>query len=92
MPLLGFLGDKFTARFNLEAQGRKRLCQAGLLAGILACACLLLQPSMHPALRFATGIFSCALFAIYWGIFPGSVVGYLGSVINGGGLGRIPRA
>ena len=89
MPLLGFLGDKFTARFNLEAQGRKRLCQAGLLAGILACACLLLQPSMHPAVRFATGIFSCALFAIYWGIFPGSVVGYLGSVINGGGLGRI---
>lgn len=89
MPLLGFLGDKFTARFDLEAQGRKRLCQGGLIAGILACVCLLSQPSMPTAMRFITGILSCALFAIYWGIFPGSVVGYLGSVINGGGLGRI---
>ncbi len=89
MPLLGFLGDKFTARFDLEAHGRKRLCQAGLIAGILACICLLGQPAIPASLRFVAGIFSCALFAIYWGIFPGSVVGYLGSVINGGGLGRI---
>ena len=89
MPLLGFLGDKFTSRFALEAQGRKRLCQGGLIAGILACICLLGQPALHTSLRFAVGILSCALFAVYWGIFPGSVVGYLGSVINGGGLGRI---
>ena len=89
MPLLGFLGDKFTARFKLESHGRKRLCQGGLIAGILACCSLLIQPAMPVSAHFVAGIFTCALFAIYWGILPGSVVGYLGSVINGGGLGRI---
>ncbi len=83
MPLMGRIADAVVARVGREALGRKLLLVIGPLIG--AAACGLLLHSQRLALAYA----ACVLFAIYWAIVPGSVVGYTGALYGCESLGRI---
>ena len=83
MPLMGRAADGVVAAVGREALGRKLMLLIGPLTG--AAACGLLLASQHLALAYA----ACVLFAIYWAIVPGSVVGYAGAIYGRASLGRI---
>lgn len=85
MPILGKVADKMVQICGLEALGRKRMLQIGPLTGAIACAILLAQLSGAVWL----GYVSCIIFAIYWAIVPGGVVGYTGSIYGRRTLGGI---
>ena len=57
---------------------------AGPATGLVACAMLLLSGASNLLLYG-----SCGLFAVYWAIVPGGVVGYTGAVYGPRTLGRI---
>lgn len=57
----------------------------GPITGAIACALLLLQT---PSAIFL-GFISCIVFAIYWAVVPGGVVGYSGAVYGRATLGKI---
>ncbi len=84
MPTMGRVADRMVRACGDEAIGRKRILLVGSALGIAACA-LLLQ-SRH-GVGFA--IAACVLFAFYWAIVPGGVVGYTGAVYGRASLGRI---
>lgn len=83
MPLLGRAADAVTAAVGREALGRKIMLLIGPFTG--AAACVLLLRSQRPA--FAAT--ACVLFAVYWAIVPGAVVGYTGAIYGSESLGRI---
>ena len=83
MPLMGRAADAVVAAVNGEALGRKLMLLIGPFTGALAC--VLLLRSQQPAFAVA----ACVLFAIYWAIVPGSVVGYTGAIYGCASLGRI---
>ena len=83
MPLLGRAADGLVAAVSHEARGRKLMLLIGPLAG--AAACGLLLASQNLTLAYA----ACVLFAVYWAIVPGSVVGYAGAIYGRASLGRI---
>lgn len=84
MPVMGIVADKIVKRVGHEAGGRKISLIAGPLVGVLACA-LLLQTGKS----IAFGILSFFLFAVYWAIIPGGVVGYTGAIYGRKTLGKI---
>ncbi len=85
MPLMGIVADKVVQASRCESQGRKRMLIFGPLTGVVACALLLMQTSTSTAL----GLIACFIFAVYWAIVPGGVVGYTGAVYGRATLGRI---
>jgi MFS family permease len=84
MPIMGRVADKVVQAAGLESKGRKIMLMVGPFTG--AVACLLLLGSGASAL-FA--YVSCVVFAIFWAIVPGGVVGYVGAVYGRKTLGRI---
>ena len=84
MPLMGIVADKAVARSSCEAQGRKKMLIFGPITGIVACAMLLLQTQT----TFFLGAISCVIFAIYWAVVPGGVVGYAGAIYGRATLGK----
>lgn len=85
MPGMGIVADKVVQGSSCEAFGRKKMLIAGPLVGAAACGLLLTQSADAMAL----GYLSCVLFAVYWAIVPGGVVGYLGAVYGRATLGKI---
>ena len=84
MPIMGKVADKVVAAVGDEVKGRKVMLMVGPSTGVIACLFLL-----------ATGrgdIFAyvaCFVFAVYWAIVPGGVVGYTGAVYGRKTLGKI---
>ena len=84
MPIMGIVADKIVQRAGHEAKGRKISLIIGPSVGVVACI-MLLQTGESILL----GLFSCFLFAIYWAMLPGGVVGYTGAVYGRKTLGKI---
>jgi OFA family oxalate/formate antiporter-like MFS transporter len=84
MPVMGKVADKVVQAIGNEVKGRKAMLIVGPSTGVIACLFLL-----------ATGrsdIFAyiaCFVFAVYWAIVPGGVVGYTGAVYGRKTLGKI---
>lgn len=85
MPLMGIVADKVVTHLGNEVKGRKAMLVFAPLVGVVACILLLNMKSTSTAL----GIAVCILFATYWAIEPGGVVGYAGSVYGRVSLGKI---
>jgi MFS family permease len=84
MPIMGIVADKIVQRAGDEAKGRKISLIIGPSVGITACIMLL---QTGESILF--GLFSCFLFAVYWAMLPGGVVGYTGAVYGHKTLGKI---
>ncbi len=84
MPVMGIAADRIVQAAGDEAKGRKISLVAGPLVGALASIMLLQTGS-----SMAFGLASCFLFAIYWAMIPGGVVGYTGAVYGRKSLGKI---
>lgn len=85
MPMMGVVADRVVRRSRCEPTGRKEMLIFGPLVGAVACLLLVLQGERSIGL----GLVSCVLFAIYWAIVPGGVVGYLGAIYGRATLGKI---
>lgn len=85
MVIMGIVADKMVQVSNSEAQGRKRMLIIGPATGAVACLMLLLQTPAATAL----GLVACVIFAVYWAIVPGGVVGYAGAMYGRATLGKI---
>jgi MFS family permease len=83
MPLMGRLADGVVHRVGNEALGRRLMLVAGPAGGALAC--VLLLGSADRILAYA----ACLVFALYWAVVPGGVVGYVGALYGRKTLGRI---
>jgi OFA family oxalate/formate antiporter-like MFS transporter len=83
-PTMGLVGDSIVSAVGREVLGRKIVLISTAACAALACLCLLATGR-----SLAIGIVSCLLFAIYWVVTPGGVVGYAGSVYGQRSLGRI---
>jgi MFS family permease len=84
MPIMGKVADKVVQAVGVEAKGRKIMLMVGPATGVLACLLLLASPSAD---LFA--YIACFVFAIYWAIVPGGVVGYTGAIYGRKTLGKI---
>ena len=84
MPLLGVVADKVVQKVGHEAKGRKIMLIVGPLTGVLACIFLLAS-----AASVTWAYIACFIFAIYWAIVPGGVVGYTGAIYGRKTLGKI---
>lgn len=84
MPLMGLLADKMVKHSKNEIQGRKRMLLIGSILGLTATAIII---SVGNSLGLT--YLACFIFAIYWAIIPGGVVGYTGSVYGRKNLGKI---
>ena len=62
---------------------RSYMLMAGPAGGSLAC--VLLLGSTHRIMAYA----ACVIFALYWAVVPGGVVGYVGALYGRRTLGRI---
>lgn len=85
MPLLGIVADKVVQISRCESQGRKRMLIFGPWTGAVACVFLLLQTPASTVL----GLLACFVFAVYWAVVPGGVVGYSGAIYGRATLGKI---
>lgn len=85
MPLLGIVADKIVGKVKHEAKGRKIMLIVGPSVGLIACLFLL---SCSTTVSFVAYI-AAAIFAIYWAIVPGGVVGYTGAIYGRKTLGKI---
>lgn len=83
MPLMGRVADLVVAKAGDEARGRKIMLILGPAGGAVACA-LLLASAWRP-LAYA----ACVVFALYWAVVPGGVVGYVGAIYGRKTLGKI---
>lgn len=84
MPVMGVVADGVVRKAGDEAAGRKAMLIAGPLTGVVACLFLLMS-GQSVVWAYA----ACFVFAVYWAIVPGGVVGYTGAVYGGKTLGRI---
>ncbi|MDR3670730.1 MAG: MFS transporter [Holophaga sp.] len=84
MPILGKIADKVVQAVGMESKGRKIMLIIGPLTGVLACLLLLASPSGEVFAYVAS-----VVFAIYWAIVPGGVVGYTGAIYGRKTLGKI---
>jgi MFS family permease len=84
MPIMGKVADKVVVRTGNEALGRKIMLIIGPALGVVACL-VLLGSGLNPALPYI----SCFIFAVYWAIVPGGVVGYTGAMYGRRTLGKI---
>lgn len=85
MPLLGIFADKIVEKVKFEAKGRKIMLIIGPLVGLVACLLLL---ACGNTVTFVAYL-AAAVFAIYWAIVPGGVVGYTGAIYGRQTLGKI---
>jgi MFS family permease len=85
MPLMGIMADKVVGHLGNEVRGRKVMLVFAPLVGVAACM-LLLNMNAESGLL---GIVVCILFATYWAIEPGGVVGYSGAIYGRVSLGKI---
>lgn len=85
MPLMGIVADKVVVRLGNEIKGRKVMLVFAPLVGIVACFLLLNMTATSTLL----GVVVCILFATYWAIEPGGVVGYAGAIYGRVSLGKI---
>ena len=85
MPILGFFADKIVGLVGHEAKGRKIMLIIGPSTGVIACVFLLLCTGQVTAVAY----FAAVIFAIYWAIVPGGVVGYTGAIYGRKTLGKI---
>lgn len=83
MPLMGRLADGLVQYVGNEPLGRKLMLMAGPAGGALAC--VLLLGSENRFMAYA----ACVVFALYWAVVPGGVVGYVGALYGRRTLGRI---
>ncbi|OHD76044.1 MAG: MFS transporter [Spirochaetes bacterium RIFOXYC1_FULL_54_7] len=83
MPLMGRLADWLVQQVGNEPLGRKLMLVAGPVGGALAC--VLLLGSANRFMAYA----ACVVFALYWAVVPGGVVGYVGALYGRRALGRI---
>ncbi|MDJ0931689.1 hypothetical protein [Breoghania sp.] len=81
MPIMGWAADKVVGMSPSEAHARKLMLIIGPVIAVLACGVLLMESE--------SSTLFCILFAVYWAIVPGGVVGYLGSIFGRGALGSI---
>lgn len=84
MPIMGKVADKVVQLVGNEVKGRKTMLVVGPLTGVVACF-LLLGSRSSDAFAYA----ACFVFAVYWAIVPGGVVGYTGAVYGRKTLGKI---
>lgn len=85
MPLMGIVSDKLVGILKNETKARKVMLIFAPVIGALACMLLL---TMKPTATIL-GVVICILFAIYWAIEPGGVVGYSGAVYGRISLGKL---
>lgn len=84
MPLIGKAADMVVSAAGSEALGRKIMLIVGPSTGVVACL-LLLSTKSSMVFSYA----ACVVFAIYWAIVPGGVVGYTGAIYGRQTLGKI---
>ncbi len=84
MPIMGIIADKIVQKVGHEAKGRKIMLIIGPLTGIIACMFLLASGA-----SVTWAYFACVIFAVYWAIVPGGVVGYTGAIYGRKTLGKI---
>lgn len=84
MPLLGVVADKVVQKVGNEAKGRKIMLIVGPLTGVIACLFLLASGT-----SVMWAYVAAFIFAVYWAIVPGGVVGYTGAVYGRKTLGKI---
>lgn len=84
MPLMGIVADKVVGILKNEVKGRKVMLVFAPIVGAVACISLLLT-----GVSVGYGLLACVLFAVYWAIEPGGVVGYTGAVYGRVSLGKI---
>ena len=84
MPIMGIVADKVVQGMKHEAKGRKAMLIFGPAVGVVACIMLLFT-----AQSIVFGAIACFLFAVYWAIEPGGVVGYTGAIYGRKTLGKI---
>ncbi|MEI7435360.1 MAG: MFS transporter [bacterium] len=84
MPLIGRLSDKVVQAIGDEALGRKSMLILGPLTGVIACL-FLLASGRSDVFAYA----ACFVFAVYWAIVPGGVVGYTGAIYGRKTLGKL---
>ena len=84
MPLMGKTADLIVSHAGYEPRGRRVMLIAGPTSGAVACV-LLLASKAGDWLAVA----ACFLFAVYWAIVPGGVVGYTGAIYGRKTLGKI---
>jgi MFS transporter, OFA family, oxalate/formate antiporter len=84
MPLMGYLADRLVHKSKSEAAARKKMLVLGAFIGLTACILLLMAGDI-----IFLSILACFLFATYWAIIPGGVVGYTGAVYGSRNLGKI---
>lgn len=85
MPLMGVISDKLVGKLQNEVKARKTMLIFAPLVGVAACMLLL---TMGPSSVVLGGVI-CILFATYWAIEPGGVVGYTGAIYGRVSLGKI---
>lgn len=84
MPLMGKVADKVVQTMGNEVKGRKTMLMVGPATGAVACLLLLATPRGDIFAYVA-----CFVFAVYWAIVPGGVVGYVGAIYGRKTLGKI---
>lgn len=84
MPIMGRLSDIIVGKSGCEASGRKLMLIIGPTTGVVACF-LLLSSGQSNLIAYL----SCIIFAVYWAIVPGGVVGYTGAIFGQKTLGKI---
>lgn len=84
MPIMGVVADRVVQKVGVEAKGRKIMLIIGPLTGVIACIFLLAS-----AVSMTWAYVACVIFAIYWAIVPGGVVGYTGAIYGRKTLGKI---
>ena len=84
MPIMGWIADKVVQATGLETRGRKITLILGPATGVVACALLLATPRAD-----VFAYVSCFVFAVFWAIVPGGVVGYAGAIYGQKTLGKI---
>ena len=84
MPIMGKVADKVVQAVGDEVKGRKTMLIIGPSTGVIACLFLLASGKGD---FFA--YVACFIFAVYWAIVPGGVVGYTGAIYGRKTLGKI---
>ena len=84
MPIMGIVADKIVKVVGNEVKGRRIMLVIGPLTGVVACILLLFSGN-----SMAFAYIACVIFAVYWAIVPGGVVGYTGAIYGRKTLGKI---
>lgn len=84
MPAIGYCADLLVGRTAKEVTARRIMLVIGPSLGVIAGIIIFLVRDLN-----ITVYLSLILFASYWAIVPGGVVGYTGAVYGRNNLGRI---